>query len=79
MRRAISVRLDEAAMKALSRLEAAGMSPSQAIRRALIEAAERLQKREALVAEVAALAADDADRAEMLVVAEMMAKVRAQG
>lgn len=66
-------------MKALSRFEASGMSPSQALRRALIEAAERLRKREALVAEVAALAADDADRAEMLVVTAMMETLHAQG
>lgn len=59
-------------MEALSQLEAAGMPTSQAIRRGLIDIAERLHKREAAVAEFAALAADDADRAEMLAVAEMM-------
>lgn len=79
MGRAISVRLDESALKALGQLEAAGLSRSEAIRRALVEAAIRLRDREALAAEVAALEADEEDRAEMYAVAELMESLRAKG
>lgn len=73
MAKAISVRLDDDAQRALRRLEAAGMSRSEAIRRALMESAARLRDREALRAEVEALEADPDDRAEMLEVADLMA------
>jgi Arc/MetJ-type ribon-helix-helix transcriptional regulator len=79
MGRAISVRLDGEALAALTRLEASGMSRSEAIRRALVEAAAKLQDKEALRAEVAALEDDEADRAEMLAVAELMEHLRAPG
>lgn len=79
MSQAVSVRLDDKAMRALSQLEATGMSRSQAIRKALVEAASRLRDREALAAEVAALEADQEDRAEMLAVAELMESLRAAG
>lgn len=79
MGRAISVRLDESALKALGQLEAAGLSRSEAIRRALVEAAIRLRDRKALAAEVAALEADEEDRAEMYAVAELMESLRAKG
>lgn len=79
MSQAVSVRLDDEAMRALSQLEATGMSRSDAIRRALVEAASRLHDRDALAAEVAALEADDQDRAEILAVAELMEKLRATG
>lgn len=79
MARAISVRLDDEALKALSQLEATGMSRSEAIRTALVEAAARLHDKQALAAEVAALEADDDDRAEMLAVAELMESLRAPG
>lgn len=79
MGRAISVRLDEPALKALGQLEAAGQSRSEAIRRALVEAAIRLRDRDALAAEVAALEADEQDRAEMHAVAELMESLRAEG
>lgn len=59
-RTARSVRLDEEALKA--RLEATGMSRSEAIRKALIETADRPRNREALSREVAALEADAQDR-----------------
>jgi hypothetical protein len=71
--------LDEEALRALSLLEAAGMSRSQAIRRALVDAAARLRDKEALAAEVAALEADEADRSEMLAVADLMERLRAPG
>jgi len=77
MARAISVRLDEEALRALGRLQATGMTRSEAIRAALVEAASRLHDRQALAAEVAALEADDDDRAEMLAVADLMESLRA--
>ena len=79
MARAVSVRLDEEAFGALSELEAAGLSRSQAIRRALVDAAARLRDKKALAAEVAALEADEEDRSEMLAVADRMERLRAPG
>ena len=77
MPHAISVRLDEDAVRALTRLEATGLTRSEAIRVALVAAAARLDDRRSLRAEVAALEADEADRAEMLVVADLMEQLRA--
>jgi len=75
--RAISVRLDEDALRALACLEASGLSRSEAVRRALIDSARALRRREALRAEVAALEADEDDRREMLEVAALMESLRA--
>lgn len=72
MARAISIRLDDEAERALSRLEASGMNRSEAIRRALVESAEKLRRRQQIAEEVASLEADEADRAEMLEVASLM-------
>jgi hypothetical protein len=77
--RAISVRLDEDAERALRALEATGLSRSEAIRSALLESARRLQRGKELAAEVAALEADEADRVEMLTVAALMESLRAPG
>jgi Arc/MetJ-type ribon-helix-helix transcriptional regulator len=79
MAKAISVRLDDQALKALRTLEAAGMSRSDAIRSALLSAAGRLRRRQELAAEVAALETDEADRQEMLEVAGFMESLRAAG
>lgn len=79
MGRAISVRLDEEAERALRTLEAAGLSRSEAIRSSLVEAERRLRQRSELAAEVAALEADEADREEMLAVASLMESLRAPG
>ena len=76
---AISVRLDDDALRALAQLEATGLSRSEAIRRAILDSAARLQRRAALAAEVAALEADEDDRREMLEVAAMMESMRAAG
>jgi hypothetical protein len=76
MARAISVRLDDEAMRALAQLETTGLSRSAAIRAALVAAARRLRDRRALVAEVAALEADETDRAEMRAIAELMERLR---
>jgi len=77
MTRAVSVRLDDEAMRALTRLQTTGLSRSQAIRQAIVDAAERLRRRESLAAEVKALEADQADRQEMLEVAALMESLRA--
>ncbi|HEY1916426.1 MAG TPA: ribbon-helix-helix protein, CopG family [Streptosporangiaceae bacterium] len=79
MSSAISVRLDPEALQALAQLEATGISRSEAIRRAILDSASRLQKRAALAAEVAALEADEDDRREMLEVADFMESMRAAG
>ena len=79
MAKAISVRLDDEALKAVKTLEAAGMSRSEAIRAALLAAAGRLRQRQELAAEVAALEADEQDRREMLEVAGFMEALRASG
>lgn len=77
MAQAISVRLDDDALRALGQLEATGLTRSEAIRAALVEAAARRNDPRSLAAEVAALEADDTDRAEMASVAVMMEHLRA--
>jgi len=79
MTQAISVRLDEAAIRALRMMEATGMTRSEAIRTALIDTATRLNDKQALAAEVAVLESDAEDRAEMLAVADLMESLRAPG
>lgn len=79
MGRAISVRLDDDAERALRALEAAGLSQSDAIRSALLASARHLRRSKTLAAEVAALETDDGDREEMLAVAELMEALRAPG
>lgn len=77
MASAISVRLDDEAQRALRVLEASGLSTSEAIRSSLIESAQKVRRRSELAKEVAALEADEEDRAEMLSVAAMMESMRA--
>jgi hypothetical protein len=77
MATAISVRLDDEALRALSLLESTGLSRSAAIRAALVAAAAQLRNRQSLAAEVAALEADAEDRAEMAAVGELMEQLRA--
>ena len=77
MARAISVRLDEEALRALSQLEAQGLTQSEAIRSSLVHEAARTRARQALAAEVASLEADETDRAEMSAVASLMEQLRA--
>ena len=79
MTSAISVRLDAETLQALAQLEATGLSRSEAIRRAILDSAARLQRRAGLAAEVAALEADEEDRREMLEVAAVMEIMRAAG
>jgi antitoxin component of RelBE/YafQ-DinJ toxin-antitoxin module len=75
--RAISVRLDDEALRALAHLEATGLSRSQAIRTALIAASERLRRSDSVAAEARALEADEDDRREMLEIAALMEHLRA--
>lgn len=79
MTEALSVRLDEEASCALAQLEAAGLTRSEAIRKALVESASRMRARKALAAEAAALEADADDRREMRALAKMMEGLRAPG
>ena len=79
MAKAISVRLDDEAERALRLLESTGLSQSEAIRSSLLASADRMRRRSQLAAEVAALEADDDDRSEMLAVASLMESVRAAG
>jgi Arc/MetJ-type ribon-helix-helix transcriptional regulator len=76
---AISVRLDEESRRALAKLEATGLSRSEAIRTALILSEKQSRRREALRAEMAALEEDQEDRNEMREVAELMEALRAEG
>jgi Arc/MetJ-type ribon-helix-helix transcriptional regulator len=60
--RAISVRLDVQAQRALDALLASGMSQSQAIRYALVQAASRGGERRSLTVEAMRLSASEDDR-----------------
>lgn len=77
MARAISVRLDDDAQRALRALQASGLSQSDAIRSSLLASADRLRRGRALAAEATALEADEADRGEMSSVAALMESLRA--
>jgi predicted transcriptional regulator len=79
MSSAISVRLDPEALRALAQIESTGLSRSEAIRKAILDSAARLRRRDTLAAEVAALEADEDDRREMLEVADFMESMRAAG
>ena len=79
MSSAISVRLDPDVLRALAQLEATGLTRSEAIRRAILDSAARLQQRTALAADAADLESDEDDRREMLAVAVLMESVRAAG
>lgn len=77
MGRAISLRLDDESERALARLEASGMTRSEAMRKALVDAAQALRRHQRIAEEVAALEADEVDREEMLEVASLMETLRA--
>lgn len=76
---AVSVRLDDEAKRALSILESAGMTRSEAIREAILMSAAALRRMSALRQETAALEADESDRREMLEVASLMESLGAEG
>ncbi len=77
MAKAISVRLDDDAERALRMMEATGLSRSEAIRSSLLASAARMRPRRELAAEVAALESDEADRTEMIAIASLMESMRA--
>jgi len=79
MAKAISVRLDDEAERALQTLESSGLTRSEAIRSSLLSSAARLRRGRDLAAEAAALEADETDREEMLAVASLMESLRAPG
>lgn len=79
MSSATSVRLDREALRALAQIESTGLSRSEAIRKAILDSAAMLRRRDALAVEVAALEADEDDRREMLEVADFMESMRAAG
>ena len=79
MSSAISVRLDPEVLRALAQIESTGLSRSEAIRKAILDSAAMLRRRDALAVEVAALEADEDDRREMLEVADFMESMRAAG
>ncbi|MDQ3304573.1 MAG: hypothetical protein M3535_01075 [Actinomycetota bacterium] len=66
-----SFRSDAASDDALRYLERCGLSRSQAIRAALVDFAEH-RRREELVAEVKALASDEADQQEKATITALM-------
>jgi Arc/MetJ-type ribon-helix-helix transcriptional regulator len=75
--RAISVRLDDDADAALRTLTSTGMTQSEAIRVALVEAAARRTGATSLAAEAARLAADEIDVEEVAAVRALMDELRA--
>ncbi len=78
MERAISIRLDDEAQRALGALTAAGRKQSEVVREALVELARR-QDRAGLAAEAERLSADSCDRAEKADIARLMDALRAKG
>ncbi len=75
--RPISVRLSDDAARALAALESTGLTPSEAIRQALIDSARRLG-RESLALEGKRLAADPQDRAAVADLRAFMDILRAE-
>jgi Arc/MetJ-type ribon-helix-helix transcriptional regulator len=73
MPRSLHVRLDDPSAAALEIVRGEGLSDSEAVRKALQEAAARRRVRSAIRAEVHTLAADEDDRAEMQVIRDQMA------
>lgn len=72
----LSLRLGAAAQRALETIaRKRGITRAEAARQAIAETAEREQRRSGLAAEVARLANDPRDRAEMRAIAEQMAEL----
>jgi Arc/MetJ-type ribon-helix-helix transcriptional regulator len=76
MEKAISIRLNDDALRALGALTATGRKQSDVVREALVELARR-RDRTALTAEAARLTADPDDRAEKAEIASLMEDLRA--
>jgi hypothetical protein len=75
MARSIHVRLDDASAAALDIVRATEMTESEAVRAALQETAARRRVRSAIQREVAELANDPDDRAEMKTIREQLAEL----
>jgi hypothetical protein len=75
MARSIHVRLDDASVAALEIVRATEMSDSDAVRTALREAAARRRIRSTIAREVAEVAGDTQDRAEMQRIRQQMAEL----
>jgi len=75
MARSLHVRLDESSAAALAVVRSDGLTDSAAVRTALREAAARRRSRASIIAEVARLADDEADRAEMRAIREQMSEL----
>lgn len=69
---AISLRLDDQTRRALSRLQQTGLSQSEAVRQAILDAATALNEPTRLAAEIAALDANPKDLSESKRLAEFM-------
>lgn len=76
MIRSLHVRLDDASAAALGVIRAEGLTDSEAVRKALREAAARRRARSAIRAEVQHLAADEVDREEMRIIREQMSELQ---
>ena len=76
--RVISVRLDAEAQRALERLTGRGVSQSQAIRQALIDA-DRTARREQVRADAERIGNDPEDRALMAEIREFMDELAPPG
>jgi Arc/MetJ-type ribon-helix-helix transcriptional regulator len=75
--RAISVRLDDRADEALQQLISDGMSQSEAIRYALLDAASRRRPKRSLSVEALMLGESEADRRESAEVLAFMESISA--
>jgi hypothetical protein len=75
MARSIHVRLDDASAAALEIVRATEISDSEAVRTALREAAARRRVRSTIAREVAELAGDAEDRAEMQLIRVQIAEL----
>lgn len=71
----ISIRLDDQTRRALLRLQQTGLSQSESVRQAILDAAHALSEPKRLAAEIAALDANSKDRAESKLLAEFMEKL----
>ena len=75
----VSFRLDAEAQHNLNLLEASGLSRSEAIRKGLQVAADRLRRSEIIYAEAQMVASDQQDREAMLEIAVFMESLRVEG
>jgi hypothetical protein len=79
MGRSLHVRLDERSTTALDLIKREGLTDSEAVRLALLEAAERRDIRALLRADAQRIAADEADLEEVRVVRELLEELEPDG